>query len=73
MTPQELKSARKRLGLTQAELARLLGVEPQTVRRYETAEHHSTHRPVSGPVETAVAYMLAHGTTLAEDRAAQKR
>ncbi len=66
MTPQEFKAARERLDLTQSRLAYLLGVKPQTIRRYETAEKNSTWRPIPGPVEIAVAYMLHHGLGIAQ-------
>jgi transcriptional regulator with XRE-family HTH domain len=35
MTPAELRSTRQRLGLTQAELAAVLGVTVKTIGRFE--------------------------------------
>jgi DNA-binding transcriptional regulator YiaG len=50
MMPDELKDARDRLGLSQNELARVLGVESnRTVRRWELGE-----RDIPGSVELAV-------------------
>jgi DNA-binding transcriptional regulator YiaG len=58
MTPAELKSARKRLGMTQRQLAealRLKGKDPTaTVRAWE-----NERRPITGPVQVAVELMLA--------------
>lgn len=57
MTPQELKSSRKRLGLTQAGLARALLMSQdnggRTVRRWEAGTH-----PIPGPVELAIKWLL---------------
>lgn len=56
MTPTELRAARKRLGMTQAQLAAalLLGNDGnRAVRRWEKGE-----RPISGPVQVAVTLML---------------
>lgn len=44
MTPFEIRNARLRLGLTQAELARLLDTDGQTVRRMEMDSSASTAR-----------------------------
>lgn len=40
MTPAELKATRARLGLSQPALARLLGVHPLTVSKWERGLHH---------------------------------
>ena len=50
MTPSDLKFARQRLGITQAEAAALLGVDRVTVTRWETGS-----RPMS---PMAQAYFL---------------
>jgi transcriptional regulator with XRE-family HTH domain len=39
MTPQELTRRRKRLALTQAQLAEKLGVDPMTLSRWERGLH----------------------------------
>lgn len=44
MTPTELKEARQSLGLSVAQLARMLETDAQTVRRMEMPPHMSTHR-----------------------------
>jgi DNA-binding transcriptional regulator YiaG len=56
MTPQELQTLRRRLGLTQAGLAGMLGVTPSTVARWEQGA-----RKISG----LAAYAL---TRLARER-----
>jgi transcriptional regulator with XRE-family HTH domain len=56
MTPDELKSARYQLGMTQAQLAKALELGndgARAVRRWEKNE-----RPISGPVAVAVRLML---------------
>lgn len=35
MTPTELKTAREKLGISQEGLAKMLGIHPRTLRRYE--------------------------------------
>lgn len=42
MTPEEIKLLRKRLGLTQADLARRLNVPQSSISEWETAEHQPT-------------------------------
>jgi transcriptional regulator with XRE-family HTH domain len=56
MTPDELKSARYQLGMTQRQLAEALELGKdgsRAVRRWEKNE-----RPISGPVAVAVRLML---------------
>lgn len=58
MTPQEIKKARESLGLTQAQLGRLLDTDGQTVRRMEMPEDASTHRkPAVRMVRLVQAYL----------------
>ena len=57
MTPAELRAARKRLGMTQAQLATALKLGKdgkRAVQRWECGD-----RPISGPVAVAMAMMLA--------------
>ena len=55
MTPDDLRAARSRLGLTQAELAKALRLPgSRSVRRWETPGSE-----VPGPVQVAVALMVA--------------
>ena len=54
MTPAELKSARKTLGLSQADFARVVAVaSDRTVRRWEDAE-----RDIPGPVVVLTGLLL---------------
>lgn len=48
MSPQEMKRRREALGLTQAQLARELGLDSITVSRYERGVH-----PIPRTVELA--------------------
>jgi DNA-binding transcriptional regulator YiaG len=57
MTPADIKSARHRLGISQAGLAEALRLGPngeRTVRRWETGDV-----PVTGPASVAIEYMVA--------------
>jgi transcriptional regulator with XRE-family HTH domain len=56
MTPEELRTSRKRLGMTQAQLAEALQLGKdgkRAIRRWEMGE-----RPISGPVTVAITLML---------------
>lgn len=57
MTPDELKTARTTLGLTQAQFAQVLGLDgvhsARTVRRWEDAE-----RDIPGPVVVLTGLLL---------------
>lgn len=44
MTPDEFKAARRQLGLTQAELGRILDTAPQTIRKWEMPPENNTAR-----------------------------
>lgn len=59
MTPNELKAARKTLGLTQSGLAEALRLSPKngdrSIRIWE-----SEGNTVPGPVQVAVEFMLEH-------------
>jgi len=52
ITAEQIKEKRKELGLTQKEMAELIGVSKPTVERWETSE-----RPINGPV-VLLLYML---------------
>ena len=61
MTPTQLKNARERLGLTQAQLGRLLDTDGQTVRRMEMPPDASTHRkPAARMVRLLQAYLAGY-------------
>lgn len=57
MTPSEFKQARHTLGLTLAETAQIMAVDPRTVRRWE-AEDVSTARPPSPTAARVMRWML---------------
>jgi transcriptional regulator with XRE-family HTH domain len=54
MTPDELHTARKDLGLTQADLAKILFADPRTIRKWENGD-----RPIPGLVSQTMRWMLA--------------
>lgn len=58
MTPHEFKQARHKLGLTSSQLAKLLGVEPRTIRKWEASPELSTARPPSPIAVKAVGWFL---------------
>lgn len=58
MTPIEFKAARKSLGLTQAQLAALLGRDPSTIRRYEMAGNQSTKTTIDPTVQNVMHWFL---------------
>jgi DNA-binding transcriptional regulator YiaG len=61
MTPTEIRAARLALGITQAELAKMLNVEARTVRRMESDPAHSTHRkPAVRMARLIRAYLDGH-------------
>lgn len=53
MTAKQLKSALRRLGLSQSEAARRLGVEQSTMYRWLAGE-----RSIPGPVQAAITCWL---------------
>jgi len=56
MTPTEFRSARKTLDLTQDQVARVLGVSPPTIRKWEAGPNCATSTKVNG---AAASYMAA--------------
>lgn len=58
MTPDQIAQARNTLGLTQAQLGKLLDTDGQSVRRMEMPEDASTHRkPAPRMVRLIQAYL----------------
>lgn len=58
MTPAEFKEARRKLGLTQGQLAAILDTAPQTIRKWEMNETRSTARSVNPIAARAMQWML---------------
>jgi DNA-binding transcriptional regulator YiaG len=59
MTPNEFKLARRKLGLTQGQLALILDTAPQTIRKWEMGEECSTARSVNPVAARVMRWMLA--------------
>ena len=59
LTPDQLIRARKRLKLTQTELAKALGVTLSAIWRMEQPPENKNHRPIERRTELAVKYLLA--------------
>ncbi|WP_425154859.1 helix-turn-helix domain-containing protein [Candidatus Palauibacter sp.] len=53
MTPREFRAARDRLGFSVAKLARMLGVSPRTVQRWQNGTHD-----IPGPAAALVRRLL---------------
>ena len=53
MTPEEFKSWRKRMHLTQEQASGLLGLSPSTVLNYERGTRREDNRPVEIPLNIA--------------------
>ena len=51
MTPEQLKEARLKLGLSVTQLADMLGVSHQHARRMTIAPDKGAHRPINPTVE----------------------
>ena len=58
MTPIEFKQARRKLGLTQAQLGVILDTAPQTIRKWEMDETCSTARSVNPVAARVMQWML---------------
>lgn len=61
MTPEEFKAARHKLGLTTAQLGRILDTAPQTIRKWEMPDTASTRRSVNPVAAQVMRWMLADG------------
>ena len=62
MTPDELKAARAKLGLTQPEFARVFRVSPRAVGGWEQGERNGRPHKISKPVALLVRLALKHPT-----------
>ena len=57
MTPEQIKSARQQLGLSQAALARILGLaDDRIIRRWEAGTV-----AITGPARLCLRYLLKYG------------
>lgn len=59
MQPNEFKAARRKLGLTLAELGHVLDTDPRTIRRWETDATNATARSVNPIAALAMGWFLA--------------
>ena len=59
MTPNAIRAARSALGMSGPEFARALGVEPQTVRRWEIDETRKSYREPSPQTVRLIGVLLA--------------
>jgi len=59
MSPKQFRAALKRLGFSQLEASRRLGVSPRTVR-YWVAKDRATRTPIPEPVVRLLRTWLAH-------------
>lgn len=59
MTPDELESARRRLGLSVADMARMLETDPQTWRRMTMSATASTFRRPAARMERLIRAYLS--------------
>lgn len=63
MTPEQMKSARKALGMSQSDLAKALRLGKdggRTVRRWEAPIGSNNHRSVPGPVIVLIETWLGY-------------
>lgn len=58
MTPSQFKEGRIRLGLSSAQLGRILNTSPQTIRKWEMGEECSTARSVNPIAARVMEWML---------------
>ena len=61
MTPAEVRSALSRLDLSQVELARILRVSPQTVRRWVQPRDAPSHAPIPARAVAVLGWMAQPG------------
>jgi DNA-binding transcriptional regulator YiaG len=59
VTPDEFKEARRRLGLTQAQLGAILDTNPTTIRRWEMAGDARSARPPNPVAAQVMRWMLS--------------
>jgi DNA-binding transcriptional regulator YiaG len=62
MTPEELKAAREKLGLTQAEFAKAFQVDVRTVGGFEQGARNGRPSTIPPPLALLVRFALKHAT-----------
>jgi len=59
MKPKTFRKARKALGLSQRQLAKVIGISWITVKKYEMPTDATNHRDVSPPIEALMKAYLS--------------
>lgn len=59
MSPENFKAARNALGLSSAQLGRILDVSPQTIRKWEAADDRASARGVNPTAARVMSWLLA--------------
>jgi len=62
MTPEEIKAAREKLGLTQAEFAKAFQVSPRAIRGWEHGERNGRPHAIPPVIALLVKFAMKHAT-----------
>jgi transcriptional regulator with XRE-family HTH domain len=62
MTPEEIKAAREKLGLTQAEFAKAFQVSPRAIRGWEHGERNGRPHAIPPVIALLVKFAVKHAT-----------
>jgi len=62
MTPDEIKAAREKLGLTQAEFAKVFQVSPRAIRGWEHGERNGRPHAIPPVIALLVQFAVKHAT-----------
>ena len=62
MTPDEIKAAREKLGLTQAEFAKAFQVSPRAIRGWEHGERNGRPHAIPPVIALLVKFAVKHAT-----------
>jgi transcriptional regulator with XRE-family HTH domain len=62
MTPEEIKGAREKLGLTQVEFAKAFQVSPRAIRGWEHGERNGRPHAIPPVVALLVKFAVKHPT-----------
>jgi len=66
MTPEEIKAAREKLGLTQAEFAKAFQVSPRAIRGWEHGERNGRPHAIPPVIALLVKFAVKHATVRRE-------